>query len=261
MIADPRVELVSFTGSVGVGKQIASMAGYKKTCLELGGNSPLIILEDADMDLATTLAAEGCFRNSGQRCTAVKRLLVQESIHGEFSQRFVEKAREYAAGDPECPDTRVGTVIDEAAARVLEERVQQAVVDGGELLLGGDRDGALMQPTVLDHVPRTTPMVVEESFGPLAPIVPVEDLDDAIDWYNSGPFGLSSGVVTNNMEAALRAVRELRCGTTNINEVPGYRIESSPFGGVKDSGLGIKEGVIETMKFMSNIKTFSLPWG
>jgi aldehyde dehydrogenase (NAD+) len=261
MITDPRVELVSFTGSVAIGKQIAHTAGYKKTCLELGGNSPLIILDDADLDKAVTFAAEGCFRNSGQRCTAVKRLLVQESIHEEFTKRFVEKAEEYVAGDPEDPATRVGTVIDEAAAIALEERVQQAVVDGGEILLGGGRRGALMEPTVINNVPRMTPMVMEESFGPLAPIIPIKDLDDAIDWYNSGPFGLSSGVVTNNMELALKAVRELRTGTTNINEVPGYRIESSPFGGVKDSGLGIKEGVIETMKFMSNVKTFSLPWG
>lgn len=261
MITDPRVELVSFTGSVAVGKQIAHTAGYKKTCLELGGNSPLIILEDADLDKAVTLAAEGCFRNSGQRCTAVKRVLVQESIHTTFTERFVEKAKEYVAGDPEDPETRVGTVIDEAAAKVLEERVQQAVADGAEVLLGGNRRGALMEPTVINNVPRTTPMVVEESFGPLAPILPIRDLDDAIDWYNGGPFGLSSGVVTNNMELALKAARTLRTGTTNINEVPGYRIESSPFGGVKDSGLGIKEGVIETIKFMSNVKTFSLPWG
>lgn len=261
MITDPRVELVSFTGSVAIGRQIASTAGYKKTCLELGGNSPLIILEDADLDKAVTLAAEGCFRNSGQRCTAVKRVLVQDSIHRDFVQRFVEKAKVYTSGDPEDPDTRVGTVIDEAAAITLEQRVHQAVKDGADVLLGGARRGALMEPTVIDNVPRETPMVQEESFGPLAPIVPVKDLDDAIDWYNSGSFGLSSGVVTNNMELALKAVRELRTGTTNINEVPGYRIESSPFGGVKDSGLGIKEGVIETMKFMSNVKTFSLPWG
>lgn len=261
MITDPRVELVSFTGSVAIGKQIARTAGYKKTCLELGGNSPLIILDDADLDRAVTLAAEGCFRNSGQRCTAVKRILVQESIHRDFVQRFVEKAAEYTAGDPEDPDTRVGTVIDEAAAVTLEQRVRQAVSDGAEVLLGGERHGALMEPTVINNVPRDTPMVQEESFGPLAPIVPVKDLQDAIDWYNSGPFGLSSGVVTNDLELAMKAVRELRTGTTNINEVPGYRIESSPFGGVKDSGLGIKEGVIETMKFMTNVKTFSLPWG
>jgi len=260
MMTDPRVEMVSFTGSVAVGKQISQTAGYKKTCLELGGNSPLIVLEDADMEKAVTLATEGSFRNSGQRCTAVKRILVQESIHQEFTERFVERAREYVSGDPENPETRVGTVIDEDAAKTLEERVQQAVADGAEVLLGGNRHGALMEPTVINNVPRTTPMVVLESFGPLAPIIPIRDLDDAIQWYNSGNFGLSSGVVTNNMELALKAARELRSGTTNINEIPGFRIESSPFGGVKDSGLGIKEGVIEAMKYMTNVKTFSLPW-
>lgn len=215
MITDPRVELVSFTGSVPIGKQIAHTAGYKKTCLELGGNSPLIILDDADLDKAVTLAAEGCFRNSGQRCTAAKRLLVQESIHEEFTKRFVEKAEEYVAGDPEDPATRVGTVIDEAVAITLEERGQQAVANGAEILLGGGRRGALMEPTVINNVPRTTPMVMEESFGPLAPIIPIKDLDDVIDWYNSGPFGLSSGVVTNNMELALRT--STKCRVTGLN--------------------------------------------
>ncbi|MEZ6119512.1 MAG: phosphonoacetaldehyde dehydrogenase [Pirellulaceae bacterium] len=260
MITDDRIELVSFTGSVAVGKHIAKTAGYKKLCLELGGNSPLIILEDADLDKAVTLAAEGSFRNSGQRCTAVKRILVQESILDEFTNRFVQKAAEYKAGDPADPETRVGTVIDEAAAKVLEDRVHKAVAAGAKVLLGGRREGALMHPTVVAEVPRDTELVACESFGPIAPIISIKDVDDAIDYYNSGEFGLSSGIVTNNMEAALKAVRLLRTGTTNVNEVPGYRIESSPFGGVKDSGLGIKEGVIETMKFMSNVKTFSLPW-
>ncbi len=261
MLTDPRVELVSFTGSVQVGKQIARTVGYKKLCLELGGNSPLIVLDDADPAEAAALAAEGSFRNSGQRCTAVKRILVQESILEEFVERLVEKAREYTAGDPEDPDTRVGTVIDEAAAAVLESRVQQAVQDGATVLLGGRRRGALMEPTVLRDVPRTSEVVVQESFGPLAPVLPIRDLDDAIAWYNSGNFGLSTAVVTNRLDRALQAVRELRTGTTNINEIPGFRIESSPFGGVKDSGLGIKEGVIEAMKYMTNVKTFSLPWG
>ena len=154
MITDDRVELVSFTGSVQIGKLIASQAGYKKTCLELGGNSPLIILNDADLDKAVTLAAEGSFRNSGQRCTAVKRILVQEGIVEEFTQRFVEKAKEYVSGDPEDPETRVGTVIDENAAIVLEERVKQAEKDGAKVLLGGGRRGALMEPTVITNVPR-----------------------------------------------------------------------------------------------------------
>lgn len=260
MIEDERVELVSFTGSVAIGKQIAKQAGYKKLCLELGGNSPLIVLEDADLELAVHLAAEGCFRNSGQRCTAVKRVLVHRQVLAEFTDRFVERAATYVSGDPADPETRVGTVIDVDAALELKRRVDQAISQGAKLLLGGQRHGALMEPTVLSDVPRTAEVVACESFGPLAPIIPIENLDDAIDYYNSGPFGLSSAVVTRSLEYALRAVRRLRCGTTNINEVPGYRIESSPFGGVKDSGLGIKEGVIEAMKFMTNVKTFSVPW-
>lgn len=260
LVRDPRVSLVSFTGSVAVGKKIAEMAGYKKVILELGGNDPLIVLEDADMNLAVTLAAEGAFRNSGQRCTAVKRILVQESIEAEFTRLLVEKAKEYLTGDPFDPATRVGTVIDEPAARYLEEVVQKAVSEGAELLLGGMRHGAVMEPTVLTRVPRGTQMVVRESFGPLAPVIPVKDLDDAIAVANSTSYGLSSGIVTNDLQKALKAVKQLRMGTVNINEVPGYRLESSPFGGIKDSGLGIKEGVIEAIKCFSYVKTFSLPW-
>ena len=260
MIEDARVELVSFTGSVAIGKLISRTTGYKKLCLELGGNSPLIVLDDADLDLAVTLAAEGCFRNSGQRCTAVKRLLIHESVLEEFTNAFVEKIAEYPSGDPADEATRVGTVIDEAAAILLEERVGQAVSAGAKVLAGGDREGALLEPTIIAEVPRDAEMVVEESFGPLAPILPVKNLDDAIEVANGTAFGLSCGVVTRDMDQALSCVKRIRTGTVNINAIPGYRIESSPFGGVKDSGLGIKEGVIEAMKYMSNVKTFSLPW-
>ena len=260
LVKDDRIELVSFTGSVPVGKKIAQTAGYKKVILELGGNDPLIVLEDADLELAVTLAAEGSFRNSGQRCTAVKRILVQESILEEFTTRFVEKAKEYKSGDPADPDTRVGTVIDEQAAVYLEEVTKEAVSQGAKILLGGKRTGALIEPTVIADVPRNAKMVVQESFGPLAPILGFEDIDDAIALSNSTAYGLSSGIVTNNIQHATRFIKELKVGTVNINEVPGYRIENSPFGGVKDSGLGIKEGVIEAMKCFSFVKTFSMPW-
>jgi putative phosphonoacetaldehyde dehydrogenase len=260
LIADPRVSLVSFTGSAAIGKTIAKTAGYKKLCLELGGNSPLIILEDADMDLAVTLAAEGAYRNSGQRCTAVKRILVHEAIEEEFTERFVAKTADYPAGDPADPATRIGTVIDEASALRLEEAYTDAVSRGARILAGGERKGAQIPATVITDVPRDAPMIVEESFGPLAPIMRITDLDDALTLANSTAYGLSSGVVTNDMAAAMRCVRELRTGTVNVNQVPGFRIECSPFGGVKDSGLGIKEGVIEAMKTMSTVKTFSLPW-
>lgn len=257
---DPRVEIVSFTGSVAVGKHIASTAGYKKVILELGGNDPLIIMEDADLDKAVFLAAEGSFRNSGQRCTAVKRILVHEKIKDAFVEKLVAKTKEYTTGDPSDPETKVGTVIDEASAMHLEDVVKKAVAQGAKVIQGGNRNGALLEPTVIVDVPRDAEMIVLESFGPLAPVLTFKDIDDAIALSNSTAYGLSSGVVTNNMEHALKFVKELKVGTVNINEVPGYRIESSPFGGIKDSGLGVKEGVIEAIKCFTFVKTFSLPW-
>lgn len=260
MMTDERVEIVTFTGSVEIGKHIAKTCGYKRICLELGGNSPLIVLDDADLDLAAKLACEGSFRNSGQRCTAVKRILVQRGILEKFTEKFVALAKSYTCGDPEDPNTIVGTHINAASAELLERRVNDAVAMGAKLLVGGKRTGALLEPTVLGDVPRDAEVVVEESFGALAPIVPIDDLDDAIAWYNSGRFGLSSAVVTNNLQLAMKAAKEIKAGTTNINEVPGYRLESTPFGGTRDSGLGIKEGVAEAAKFFTNVKTFSLPW-
>ena len=260
LVRHPEVELVAFTGSVAVGKQIASIAGYKKLLLELGGNDPLIVLNDADLDLAVTLAAEGSYRNSGQRCTAVKRILVEEKIADQFTQRFVDKTEEYICGDPMDEQTRVGTIISEEAAIYLETVVRDAVLEGAKVLVGGKREGALYWPTVIANVPRDCRMVVCESFGPLAPIIKVKNLDDALKVANASSYGLSSGVVTTSIANAMKAVKHLRCGTVNINEVPGFRVENSPFGGIKDSGLGVKEGVFEAVKAYSFVKTFSLPW-
>lgn len=260
LVSDPRIAVVSFTGSVAVGKRIAQTAGYKKVILELGGNDPLIILDDADMELAVTLAAEGAFRNSGQRCTAVKRILVQENIHDEFVSRFIKKTQTYVCSDPADPNTIVGTVIDEASAIHLEQLIEKAVTQGANLVQGGTRNGALLQPAILTQVPRNAEMVVQEAFGPLAPIMAVANLEDAVNVANSTAYGLSSGVVTNNLQHAMYAIKHIKAGTVNINEVPGYRIEHSPFGGIKDSGLGIKEGVTEAMKTFSFTKTYSLPW-
>jgi aldehyde dehydrogenase (NAD+) len=220
----------------------------------------LIVLDDADLDLAVTLASGGSYRNSGQRCTAVKRILVQSGIAPEFTRRLVEKTREYVCGNPMEESTRVGTVIDEASAMYLESVVKEAEAAGARVLIGGQRQGALLQPTVIADVPRNCRMVVSESFGPLAPVLVVKDLDDALTLANSTAYGLSSGVVTKDLGSAMKAIKTLRCGTVNINEVPGFRVENSPFGGVKDSGLGVKEGVIEAIKGYSYVKTFSLPW-
>lgn len=260
LIKDERIPLVSFTGGTTVGKRISQIAGYKKLCLELGGNAPLIVMQDADLKLAAKLACEGNFRNSGQRCTAVKRTLVHESIYEKFLEEFVSLAKTYTAGDPEDKSAVVGTVIDENSAKDLEKRIKEAESDGAKILLGGNRNGAQIEPTILRDVNRKSRIVATESFGPLAPVLPFSDLDEVIEYVNSSQYGLSSAIVTNDMKVALRCAKEINSGTTNINEIPGYRIESSPFGGIKDSGLGIKEGVIEAMKFMTTVKTFSIPW-
>ncbi len=260
MITDPNVDLVTFTGSVRVGKYIAEKAGYRRVVLELGGNDPLIVMEDADLDKAAELAVAGATRNSGQRCTAVKRILVVEAVADDFAALVVAKARKLKCGDPMDPATDVGTVITERAASLFEARVRSAVAEGAELLLGNDRQGALFPPTVVDRVPARAELVHEETFGPVIPMIRVHDIDDAIRTSNGTAYGLSSGVCTNRLDYVQRFVAELEVGTVNIWEVPGYRIEMSPFGGIKDSGLGYKEGVSEAMKSFTNVKTWSLPW-
>ena len=260
MITNEHIDLITFTGSVPVGKFIAERAGYRRTVLELGGNAPLIVMEDADLDRASTLAVNGAVKNSGQRCTAVKRILVVDSVADDFAQLVVEKAKKMKYGDPMDPETDVGTVIHENAAKLFQQRVIDACAAGAKLLHGNNREGAVFPPTVVDHVPADCELVVEETFGPAIPIIRIRDIDDALAVANGTSFGLSSGVCTNRLDYITRFINELNHGTVNIWEVPGYRIEMSPFGGVKDSGLGYKEGVIEAMKSYTNVKTFSLPW-
>ncbi|MCP3414768.1 phosphonoacetaldehyde dehydrogenase [Bradyrhizobium brasilense] len=261
MITDPDADLVTFTGSVRVGKHIANKAGYKRLVLELGGNDPLIVMEDADLDKAAELAVTGATKNSGQRCTAVKRILCVEAVADDFVALVLKKARKLKCGDPMDPTVDVGTVIHEGAAKEFERRVNAAVADGAELLHGNARDGALYPPTVVDRIPYTSELVMQETFGPVIPIIRVpNDIDSVIRISNATAFGLSSGVCTNRLDYITRFVNELDVGTVNVWEVPGYRIEMSPFGGIKDSGLGYKEGVQEAIKSFTNVKTYSLPW-
>jgi phosphonoacetaldehyde dehydrogenase len=254
------VDLITFTGGVPVGKYIAAKAVYKRQVLELGGNDPIIVMEDADLEEAATLAAAGSYKNSGQRCTAVKRMLVHESVAARFTELLLEKSRAIRYGDPMDPDTDMGTVIDEAAARSCEQRVNDAVAQGARLLYGNVRSGALYSPTVLDRVQPQMPLVREETFGPVSPVITFGSLDDAIRIANSTAYGLSSAVCTNRLDYITRFVAELNVGSVNVREVPGYRLELTPFGGIKDSGLGYKEGVQEAMKSFTNLKTYSLPW-
>ena len=264
MIKNPNIDLITFTGSVGVGKLIAEQAGYKRTVLELGGNDPLIVLNDLDgedLKKAVELAVTGATKNSGQRCTAVKRILVQESIADQFVEMALERAKKIKFGDPMNMETDLGTVVNAQAAELFDKRVSMAEEDGAKILYHPGRKGALLPPIVVDHVDPKSELVLEETFGPVIPIIRVPNDDEAVmKISNSTAFGLSSGVCTNNFMRAKKYIQGLNVGTVNIWEVPGYRIEMSPFGGIKDSGLGYKEGVIEAMKSFTNVKTFSLPW-
>jgi putative phosphonoacetaldehyde dehydrogenase len=261
LVTNPHVDLVTFTGGVAIGKSIAAKAGYRRIVLELGGNDPLIVMEDADLDEASTLAVQGSYKNSGQRCTAVKRMLVHESVASRFVDLLVDKTRAWKYGDPFDRANDMGTVIDEAAATLFEARVNEAVAQGAKLLAGNKRDGALYSPTVIDRVDPAMTVVRQETFGPVSPVIRFGSIEEAIAIANGTAYGLSSAVCTNRLDYITRFVSELHVGTVNVREVPGYRLELTPFGGIKDSGLGYKEGVQEAMKSFTHLKTFSLPWG
>jgi phosphonoacetaldehyde dehydrogenase len=260
LITNQQVDLVTFTGGVAVGKSIAAKAGYRRLVLELGGNDPLIVMEDADLDEAAILAAQGSYKNSGQRCTAVKRILVHESVHKRFVDLLVARTEAWTYGDPMAP-VEMGTVIDEAAAKLFESRVNEAIAQGAKLLAGNRREGALYSPTVIDRVLPSMTVVKLETFGPVSPVMTFRNIDEAIAIANGTAYGLSSAVCTNRLDYINRFVADLQVGTVNVREVPGYRIELTPFGGIKDSGLGYKEGVQEAMKSFTNLKTFSIPTG
>jgi phosphonoacetaldehyde dehydrogenase len=261
MLTNPSVDLITFTGGVAIGKYIASQCGYRRVVLELGGNDPIIVMDDADLDEASTLAVSGSYKNSGQRCTAVKRMLVHNAVRQRFTDLVVDKTRAWSFGDPANPKMEMGTVIDEAAATHFQRRVDDALAQGARLLAGHTRDGALYAPTVIDQVQPQMMVVLEETFGPVSPIIGFDSIDEAIAISNGTAYGLSSSVCTNRMDHIMRFVSELHVGTVNVREVPGYRLELTPFGGIKDSGLGYKEGVQEAMKSFTNLKTYSLPWG
>jgi putative phosphonoacetaldehyde dehydrogenase len=260
MLMNEHVDVVTFTGGVAIGKSIAAKAVYKRQILELGGNDPLVVMDDADIAKAADLAANGSYKNSGQRCTAVKRIFVHEKIAADFTDALLAKTQAWSYGDPLDPSVDMGTVIDEGSARLFERRVDDAVAQGARLLHGNRRDGASYAPTLIDRVQGEMEVVKQETFGPVSPVITFKDVDDAIAQVNSTAYGLSSGVCTNRLDDVMRFVRELNVGSVNLWEVPGYRLEVTPFGGIKDSGTGVKEGVQECCKAFTNVKTYSLPW-
>lgn len=253
LLSHPKIDMVTFTGSTEVGELIHKTIGVKKCLLELGGNDVFIVLDDADLNIAVDIAVKGAFSNSGQRCTSIKRILVQNCIAKKFVNSFVNSVKQLHYGNPFDENTDVGTVINENAAKYIENVVKLAIKDGAKLLTGGKRKKALYAPTVLDHVNPKSKLVVEETFGPTAPIIRFQSINDAIEIANSTKFGLQAGICTEKINNALSIAKKLHVGAVMINEGPGFRIERFPFGGIKKSGIG-REGIKCAVKEMSNIK-------
>ncbi len=251
---DHRIRKISFTGSTDTGKKICHKAGLKAVSMELGGNDPMVILSDADIDAAIPIAVDGAYGNNGQRCTSIKRFVIEECIADRFIDRFVDVTRKLRVGDQLDPTVNIGPLINETAAKTVRNRIEATVKDGADLLCGGRRQGALLWPTVLDSVRNNSPLVARETFGPVAPFIRVKDFDQAIDVVNDTSYGLQSGVFTNDLCKAKSAASRIRAGGVMINRAPGFRAEHLPFGGIKNSGVG-REGIKYAVDAMTYTKT------
>jgi acyl-CoA reductase-like NAD-dependent aldehyde dehydrogenase len=254
LVTCPDVDMITFTGSRAVGERIARKAGMVRMTFELGDSGALIVLDDADLALAADVAAKGAFATAGQSCRGVKRLLVQDVVADRFAELLVEEAKKLRFGDPRSEQNDIGCMIDEAAARSVDERVHSSVELGAKLLHGTPRAGAVLGPQVLDFVPRDATLVREETFGPCAPIVRVKDLEEAIEIVNDGAYGLQTGIFTTNINQAFTAARNIRTGAVIINDGPQFESPFIPFGGVKQSGLG-REGARFAIEEMTTVKT------
>ena len=247
---DPRLKLLSFTGSPGVGWDLKARAGKKKVVLELGGNAACIVDADTDLDDAIERLVIGAFYQSGQSCIGVQRILVHRSIYEEVKTRLVARTRELKAGDPKDPETFIGPIISMAEALRIESWIQEALAHGATLLCGGTRTGTTVAATLLEGVPRTCSAYAEELFGPVALLIPFDDFDAALDEVNDSHFGLQAGVFTRDIYKIQRAWDRLEVGGVVIGDVPSWRVDHMPYGGVKDSGLG-REGIKYAMHDMT----------
>ena len=239
---DERFKLLSFTGSPDVGWDLKARAGKKPVILELGGNAAVIVDEDADLNDAVERIVFGAFYQSGQSCIGVQRILIHDAIYDELKARLVEKTAALKMGDPKDEDTFIGPVISEGEAKRLENWINEAVDAGATLLVGGKRNGAMLEATLLENAPEGTNIVEEEAFGPVAVISRFSDFDDALNTVNDSKFGLQAGIFTRDLYKAQKAWDELEVGGVVIGDVPSWRVDNMPYGGVKDSGLG-REGI------------------
>jgi glyceraldehyde-3-phosphate dehydrogenase (NADP+) len=259
MVSDERFKLLTFTGSPSVGWRMKDRAGKKKVVLELGGNAGVIVDKTADIDWAVRRNLVGAFSYAGQVCISVQRMFIHEDVWDAFMAKFSDGARALKVGDPLDTQTDVGPMVDGAAASRTQRWVDEALAAGGKALLGGRADGTYFPPTILTDVPITAQVCSNEAFAPLVVAFPFRDIDDAIRRVNDSSFGLQTGVFTNDLDHAWRAFHGLEVGGVMVNDVPTYRIDHMPYGGVKDSGLG-REGLRWAIEDMTEIRIMVLAW-
>jgi glyceraldehyde-3-phosphate dehydrogenase (NADP+) len=257
MVADERFKLLTFTGSPSVGWRMKERAGKKKVVLELGGNAGVIVDQTADLDWAVRRTLIGAYTYAGQVCISVQRMFVHEAIWDSFMDRFAEGAKAIKTGDPLDPQTDLGPMVDDAAASRTQRWVDEAVAMGGKVVLGGKADGSFFPPTILTDVQVTAQVCSNEAFAPLVVAFPFSDFGDAVRQVNDSMFGLQTGVFTNDLGNAWRAFSELEVGGVIVNDIPTYRIDHMPYGGVKDSGLG-REGLRWAIEDMTEIRIMVL---
>ena len=250
---DERLKLLSFTGSPDVGWALKAKAGKKPVVLELGGNAACVIDEDADIEDAIDRVIVGAYYQSGQSCISVQRLLVHSKIYDEFKSRYVEKVKALVSGDPSNEDTFIGPMISEGEAERLHGWIEEAKEKGATILCGGTRDGAMLEATVMENVPKDCDASAEEAFGPLSILVPFDDYDEALEEVNNSRYGLQAGVFTRDIYKAHKAWDVLDVGGVVIGDVPSWRVDNMPYGGVKDSGLG-REGIRYAIEDMSETR-------
>lgn len=260
LVEHPAVRMISFTGGVQTGLAITKKAGLKKVGMELGSNSPVIVLKDADLEDAVASSVSGAFWAAGQNCLGVQRVYVEDPVFDLFKERFVEQTERYIVGDKQSELTDMGPLITEKEAKRVEGLVQEALDKGAALETGGERDGAFYTPTVLTSVPENCALASEEIFGPVVLLYRVADLDEAIERANAVDYGLQAGIFTKNLDHAHRAIEELEVGGVMINDSSDFRIDAMPFGGVKQSGLG-REGVKFAIQEMTETKVVCFKLG
>ena len=250
---DERLKLLSFTGSPDVGWALKAKAGKKPVVLELGGNAACVVDEDADIEDAIDRVIVGAYYQSGQSCISVQRLLVHSKIYDEFKSRYVEKVKALVSGDPSNEDTFIGPMISEGEAERLHGWIEEAKEKGATILCGGTRDGAMLEATVMENVPKDCDASAEEAFGPLSILVPFDDYDEALEEVNNSRYGLQAGVFTRDIYKAHKAWDVLDVGGVVIGDVPSWRVDNMPYGGMKDSGLG-REGIRYAIEDMSETR-------